>query len=133
MIPNIYRNDAVVETVLISAGQSETPLINSTQLTNGSGCGALRRITLPENFPASVNLTFQVVEAEEDTDFSTLKLSDAVNKATVSVLSDGGLETISLPAIVFDSVQFFKMISDSPMSEDVSIKFIFEPIYQGQA
>src|ERR1700743_1858348 len=129
---NIYTNLAKVVPVTILSGQSSTPLIDST-LVAESGCAALRRITLPANFPSNRTLIFGAVERPTDTDFAFLKISDGINKNLVQILSTGGpeLETISLPAIIFDSIQFFRMQIDNPMTEDVIIRFIFEPIYQG--
>jgi hypothetical protein len=123
----IYYNTLVPVPVTILNGSKISVQINCGSLLNGSGAGAFRRIKLPAFFPSG-SITFNV-----DSDNAPHTISDGTTTQNFSLVANGGLQSITFPAIYFDSITLFQVVSSVSMPSDLILTLYFQPIYQGTA
>lgn len=132
---NIYSNTIVFQQVTIPATQSITPLIDCTQLINGSGCGVLRSIDLPSNWTAG-NLTFQKANLINGimTPFVNWYVDDGTGSEQLITIQGGTVNSgRTFPPFFFDAVAYLKIVCANPQATDAILTLGFQPIYQGQA
>jgi hypothetical protein len=132
---NIYSNTVVYQEVTIPMGESISPQVDCTQLSNGSGCGTLRSIAFPSNWTAG-NLTFQkacLVNGVQ-TPFLPWYVNDGTGSSQL-ITVDGSQASIdtTFPPFFFDAVPYLIIRCAIAQATAATLILGFQPIYQGQA
>lgn len=131
---NVYGQTLVLAAIAVANGDTTSEHIDCGRLAN-AGVASPRRLSLPDNFPATT-ITFETADdIGEDVpgDFKPYYVADGVDSIRVGITTVGGFQDISVPAYWFDSVRFIRMVLADAAEEDLIFNLALEPIYQGGA
>lgn len=120
---NKYQRTLVVSEIKILSGETESEILD---------CGGmqLRNILLPSNW-TTTDLKFYCSENYTGSPSYVIKNFDGVVIADFALPGTESDSAIPLIPYFFDSLSYIKLVSLTPQDEDVTIKMLLEPIYQG--
>ena len=128
----VYQDPTRVVAITIPAAQNNSDIVDLTKtdtlLGSPKGAAQLRRLNFPADWTTS-NITFEVFDDNIGTNPRLLNFFDLVTVAPIKMLAVAPSTTISLSAPGFDTIFFFRLVSETAQVNEVEVTAIATPIY----